>query len=108
MTDRSRQDLCAEVVKHPGKYRPDFPGWLFENSHVYREFERRALRIAQVRQHYSARTILESIRHDSLIGEVNGEWKVNNNQIPDCARLFAQLNPLHADLFEFREHKAAA
>lgn len=54
------------------------------------------------------RTIFEVIRHDTAIGELRGEFKINNNAAPDCARLFALLHPQHSCLFEFREHKAAA
>lgn len=92
----------------PHDFRPDFKPWLTENYQVYVEFERRALQVAQHRQHYSARTIAEVIRHETTIGQLGGEFKVNNNQVPDMARLFAMMNPERADLFEFRSHKAAA
>jgi hypothetical protein len=81
---------------------------LRDNGHVFAEIERRALQVASRRSHYSMRTIIEVIRHDTAIGELRGEFKVNNNAAPDCARLFALLHPQHAGLFEFREHKAAA
>lgn len=96
------------VVTQPSNFRPDFKAYLTDNWHVYHEFERRALQVAQRREHYAARTIAESIRHDSAVGELFGEFKVNNNAIPDCARLFAMMNPHHGGLFEFREHRAAA
>jgi hypothetical protein len=90
------------------QFRPDFHGYLEENWHVYAEFERRALLVGERRKHYSARTIAETIRHDTVIGELHTGFKVNNNMVPDMARLFAMLHPGHAGLFEYRDHKAAA
>ena len=105
----SQKDLWLSTVwLYPADFRPDFRVWLAENHHVFAEFERRALQVAARRDHYSARTIMEVIRHDSVIGELSGSWKINGNFVPDCARLFALLHPQHASLFEFREHKAAA
>jgi len=101
-------DPRSVMMRNESKFRPDFKAWLSENPHVFAEFERRALQVAARRDHYSARTIMEVIRHDTVIGELSGSWKINNNAAPDCARLFALLHPQHAGLFEFREHKAAA
>lgn len=97
----------AWIERRPDHFRPDFRAYLIDNWHVYLEFERRALQVAGRRKHYSARTIAEVIRHDTVIGELAGDWKINNNAIPDFARLFAAMNFQYAGLFEFREHKAA-
>jgi hypothetical protein len=94
---------CSE-----SRFRPDFPQWLKDNPHVYREFEKRALQVARFRSHYSARTIAETMRHDTAIRELGSEYKINGNYVPCMARLFALCNPNHAELFEYREHKAAA
>ena len=109
MTDhihKLRALACIDRRSHD--FRPDFKAYLLENWHVFLEFERRALQVAGRRDHYSARTLIEVMRHDSVIGELNGDYKITNNVVPDFARLFAALNPMHAGLFEFREHKAAA
>lgn len=94
-------------------FRPDFAGWLGENWSVYQEFERRALQISRFRKHYSARTIVEVMRHDSLIAEQNGEFKINGNFVPDMAKLSMLLNPSLSGFFEIRrerhgEHERAA
>lgn len=89
------------------QFRPDFIPYLRENLHVYFAFEREALRIAARRTHYSARTIVEVLRHNSALQEVGGDWKLSDWWTPHLARLFALLNPQHAQLFEFRESKAA-
>ena len=89
------------------KFRPDFLAYLIENRHVYEAFEREALRIASRRDRYSARTIVEVLRHNSALTEASGGFKLNDSWTPYLARLFALLNPDHKDLFEFREAKAA-
>lgn len=107
MNKRTSLYLSA-VALNPEKYRPDFYEWLRENSHIMHAFEIEAERIwARGRKHYSARTIVEYLRHETLLAEAGGEWKINDHFTPDCARLFVALNP-DKPLFEFREHKAAA
>lgn len=90
------------IQKYPKDFRNDFPGWLASNQPIYAEFERQARLIASRRNHYSARTIAEVIRHNSQLSEVGGEWKINNNRIPDMARLFSLRNPQHSQLFQLR------
>lgn len=41
------------VMQNHELFSPDFYDWLKENTHIYEEFERRALRVAQFRKHYS-------------------------------------------------------
>jgi hypothetical protein len=96
--------LCIErATRAEHKYRPDFAGWLEKNWHVYKEFQRRADRVwAAGRRHYSARTICEVIRHDSAIRELDGEFKINNNRVPDLARIYCEANTHHMGLFAFR------
>lgn len=98
----------AAIDANPRDFRPDFRHWIADNFHLYKEFERRARVVGSRRPHYSARTIMEVIRHDTAIGQLDGRFKVNNNYTPDCARLFAHLNPGYSTLFEYRDHKAAA
>lgn len=87
----------------PDQFREDFGAWLNDNWHVYEEFERRALRLRGIgRSHYSARTIFETMRFDSDVGELGGEWKLNNNRVPCLSRLFLMMNPSCNDLFETR------
>lgn len=101
-TNIAANALVGHAMRTPQAFRPDFPEWMQQNAHIYVEFERRALQVAQHRIHYSARTIVEVMRHDSAIGQLTGEFKINGNYVPDMATLFAQLNPQYGDLFEFR------
>lgn len=94
--------------RHSDQFRPDFIGWLMDNSHLYAEFEKLALSVAGKRPHYGARAIVEVMRFNSAIRERDGIFKINGNYVPCMARLFALCHPQHADLFEFREHRAAA
>lgn len=92
---------------HAEKFRSDFIDYLRENVFVYEAFEREALRVAARREHYSARTLIEVLRHESALREKAADWKLNDSWTPHLARLFALMNPRHKDLFEFRESKAA-
>ena len=91
------------IQKCPKDFRNDFAGWLAANQPIYAEFERQALMIASRRDHYSARTIAEVIRHNSQLAEDGGAWKINNNRIPCMARLFSITHPEHAGFFQLRD-----
>lgn len=103
LKSHSARIISRIVANRGGEFTPRFLEYITNNMPVYEEFERRALRLwASGRSHYSARTILESVRHDTDIHEVASEYKINNNIIPDCARLFAIMHP-DKPLFAFRE-----
>lgn len=88
-------------------FTPEFMLYLPDNLHVFYAFEREALRVVRKGfKHYSARTIIEVLRHTSALEESVGIWKLNDWHTPYLARLFKLLNPEHGDLFEFRTTKA--
>lgn len=94
------------------KCQPDFPAsfvdWLEDNLPIYSRFEQEARAIAQSgREHYSAYTIREYIRHETALRESGTGFKIGNNNTPYLARLFALLNPKYAGLFDFRALKSA-
>ena len=83
--------------------------WLPDNVHIWQAFEQEAAKvISKGYKHYSARTIVEVLRHQSAIAENSTSgWKINNDIIPYLARTFAFYNPHHANLFEYRTaHRA--
>lgn len=85
------------------QFTREFLDYLPGNLHVYAAFEREALRVAdRGRQHYSARTIVEVLRHESALREVGGQFKLSDWHTPYLARLFVLIHPQHVDLFEFR------
>jgi hypothetical protein len=90
---------------HVPQFRAGFLDWLLRNPGVWIAFEREAMRIVnRGRRHYSARTILEVLRHESAVSERESEFKLNNNAAPDLSRLWALAHPEHAGLFETRSH----
>jgi len=85
------------------QYRSDFSDWLMQNQHIWSAFAAKADAVwNRGRRHYSARTIVEVLRHESTLAEVGGEWKINGNYVPDLARLYIATYPDRASLFETR------
>lgn len=85
------------------QFLPTFADWLTQNWHVWLAFCREADKVwARGRRRYSARTIVEVLRHDSVVAEVGTEWKINNVRIPDMARLYMASFPERAEFFETR------
>lgn len=96
------------VAFYADQFPSDFLEYFHGNQHVYRAFKAEALRVVRKGfQHYSARTIIEVLRHNSALNEAGGAWKLNNDRTPFLARLFALDMPEHRDLFEFRRARAA-
>lgn len=98
--------LCF-VKSRPGVFRADFHDWLSENFHIYEAFEREANKIhARGRGHYSARTIIEVLRHETALREAANELqlKITNNVAPDLARLYVMFYPSRKEFFETRIH----
>lgn len=106
-SDFGRVDVVVLAHRNAEMFTPEFLAYLPPNRHVWVAFEREALRVvARCFQHYSARTIIEVLRHNSALAEASGPWKLNDWHTPYLARLFALAHPDHAALFEFRETKA--
>lgn len=78
---------------HAGKFRQEFPAWLEENGHVWARFCTETDKVRSRRAHYSARTIIEFLRHESSLREADEDFKLNNNHAPDLARLYLLVNP---------------
>ena len=100
--------LVALVRGYSLKFPAGFAEWLAQNLQVYDAFEAEALSVAARREHYSARTIIEFLRHHTLLAEAGDGWKLDNDMAPGLARLFAAAHPRHANLFEFRDRAARA
>lgn len=98
----TKQSAVKAIEDNKDQFRCDFAEWISANWPIYEEFESEAFRVAQVRDHYAARTIVEVIRHWTTLRE-EGHFKINNNRIPDMARLFSMLHPEKAGFFKLRE-----
>ena len=79
-----------------------FRGWLTSNWHIWEAFRREADRVWQRgRTHYSARTIVEVLRHESALRETGDGWKINDWATPFMAKLYVRVHP-DRRLFEVR------
>ncbi len=97
------RDAVALVQAHREQFRSDFAAWLAENAHVYAAFAREADRIwNRGRLHWSARTILEYLRHETALADTDAQFRLNNNAAPDLSRLYALQHPERAGFFETR------
>ena len=69
--------------------------YLDEHPHVYERFEREALRMwDRGFNHYSARTIIEYLRHQTALeADPEDTWKINNDIAPTLARDFLERHP---------------
>ena len=95
--------LAACVREHGNLFRQDFAQWIAENRHVWLAFEREADKMwNRGRRHYSARTLVEYLRHETALADSGREWKINGNAVPDLARLYGLMRPARAGLFETR------
>lgn len=96
-------DEMAQARIVAGDFDPRFKKWITGNWHIYRAFERRALRLINLGfRHGGAREIVENIRWQSRLAEKESEYKINNNNSPRLARAFALLNQRHKEFFIFR------
>lgn len=99
-------DRVLILVDGCSDFRHDFDGWLRDNIVIWERFELEATRTWMAgRRHYSARTLIEYIRHDTMLSEASGEWKINGNFVPDLSRLYMLAHPDRAGFFELR-HQA--
>ncbi len=103
--DEQKQTALTFVRARPALFRKDFLEWLDSNFSVWLAFKKEADRIWWMgRRHYSARTILHWLRHETILREANNELglKINNNVSPDLSRLYVCYYPDRADFFEKR------
>lgn len=80
--------------------------YLSENPEIFRAFEAEALKVWRAgRGHYSARTIVEVLRHHTaLTGDPAGVFKLNNNLTRPLALEFMKRHPECGAFFETRSH----
>lgn len=115
LASQSVSDICRSMARKNAKpnqlplafdrskYRPDFADWLSENAHIWSAFCREANKVwSRGRRHYSSRTIIEYLRHETALADAGGKFKVNNNYAPDMARLYSESFPERASFFETR------
>lgn len=85
------------------KLSQEFLDWLPDNLHVWKAFVHETQKIIDRGfKHYSSYTIIEFLRHHSVISDSHASYKLNNNHRPYLSRLFGMVYPEHAGLFEYR------
>lgn len=91
------------IYRFPDQFRDGFDDWLWDNTDLQKEFEREALVVAgKGRTLYSAHTIIEYMRHYTMLADAGSEFKINEAWTSSMARLFAHMNPKHKNLLKFR------
>lgn len=102
MSTQSTDIFSNFIDNNPQFFKKD-KDWFIKNWHVVEAFENEALKIiAKNRNHYSARTIVEVLVHQSAVAEIEGDYKIGNDNAPDLARVFVVLHPEHVDFWEYR------
>ena len=75
-----------------------------ENPHIYREFEKQAIRaIRKGRTKLSAKLIINWIRWNEYLRSSDQNFRINDAYQSYYARLFLQRNPKHEGIFELRK-----
>lgn len=105
--DDDQKMLLAIVLEDKlMNYRPGFYHWLLHNYEIWKRFVAEADKLRALgRPHYSARTIIEYLRHETMLRD-GTEYKVNNNAAPSLARLYMAVRGCPG-FFELREPCAA-
>jgi hypothetical protein len=97
--------VMALANANPATFPPGFVAWLVANPHIWEAFVKQAFAvIARGYRHYSARTIIEVLRHHTALTEKSlGGLKLNDHSCPYLSRLFALRYPQHRRFFSFRD-----
>lgn len=89
------------------QFRKGFDAWLEGNQHVWRRFAEEADKVRARRDRYSARTIIEVLRHESALADTDTSFKLNDHNTPDLARLYLLTRPDAEGFFETRVLKTS-
>ncbi len=101
--DFDRPTLEQAIAAGGRQFRADFADWLQANRHVWDRFKEEADKIRRRgRTHYSARTIIEVLRHESALADAGKEFKINDHNTPDLARLYMLTTPGMSAFFSTR------
>ena len=98
------------AAAHPGAFRNEMGEWLQyrANFFIWGAFHSHADKVWNSgRRHYSARTIGEFLRHQTVLAEHSDEFKINDHLWPDLARLYMLVHPERSGFFETRGRRAA-
>lgn len=106
MNTAQRKFLAHVLDSYPGEFSRAFPLWMEDNFHVWQRFARECDLLRECgRDHYSARTVIEVLRHETQLRECGSDYKISNDFIPDLARLYQFTR--HCDGFFTLKERAA-
>jgi hypothetical protein len=93
------------VENNPEMFRRGFREWLMENAGIWRAFENEAERVwAKGRTHWSAHTIIEYLRHETMFRDASDEqFKISEQWTSSIARLYGLKYPERVGFFAYRE-----
>jgi hypothetical protein len=98
----SQTRLSAFIQLYPQFFKQPI-SWFIENWDIVKHFENVALDLIYAgRDHYSARTIVEVMVHESILRENSSKYKIGNQNAPDLARVFVVLHPEYINFWEYR------
>jgi len=99
--------LRNELKRHFEHFTEQFISEMPGNLHVFDEVLREIIKLKNAGQeHYSMRTIIEVLRHESAIHANDEHFKINNNIAPPLARLVMLMFPELDGFFAVREAPA--
>jgi hypothetical protein len=91
------------VFQNNDQFPNDFSDWLEQNFRFWTRFVQEADKIrARGRTHYSSRTIVEVLRHESAVSDSDPDYKINDHSTPSLARLYMLVTPGAEGFFETR------
>lgn len=102
---RKDDRYVIEVMKmNKHLFTEGFIKWIHSNLHVFSAFcDRAKAVVSSGRTHYSARTIIETVRYHTDIKQKNGKsFKIDNDMVPYLSRLCELVYPETNGLFEKR------
>ncbi len=92
------------VRGNPDQFSQEFTDWIVDNLHIWEAFKVEATRVRnRGRKHYSSRTIVEFLRHNTTLADTDGTFKINDHCVPYLGRLYVMTHPDAAGFFEFRK-----
>ena len=96
----------AILWRFPDQFKEGFGDWLWDNVAMQRAFNSEALAVINTgRDYYSAYTIVEYLRHWTLLRDSNAEFKVDQNWGSSMGRMFMHMHPDMAHIFRTKQEK---
>jgi hypothetical protein len=94
------------VRENPDQFSQEFTDWIVDNLHIWDAFRLEANRVrSKGRTHYSSRTIVEFLRHNTTLSDTDSAFKINDHCVPYLGRLYVMTHHGSRGFFEFRKIK---